>query len=304
MLPDATAAFALALLRLDGVGRVTAGRLVDRFGTLDAVRSTPREQVLVRLKGLPRAEALVARLHEAEMDDRLAEAETALGRMAERRIAVLTTHHPDWPSNLNDLDESERPVVLYAFGEAAVLRRPLVAFLAPAAMHPEGFETAQALVRRLPERGLVPACGVQHGFDTVVGKLAMSASSPAVLVASAGLARIPPTMRAIAAAVVKAGGVLVSPFPVDHGPFPHDDAERARVLAAMSRAVAGFSMTEDSPELRACRWALDHDRPTFGVARPDGPALPERVHPLDRPADLDWVLAAASPDVPPSGPTS
>ena len=45
-------AFALALLSLDGVGRVTAHRLIERFASAEAVRGAPREQVLLRLRGV------------------------------------------------------------------------------------------------------------------------------------------------------------------------------------------------------------------------------------------------------------
>ncbi len=291
-MPDASATLALALLRLDGVGRVTAGRLVERFPTLDALRATPREQVLLRLKGTPKAEALVSTLFEDAMADRIGEAEETLGRMADRRIAALTQHHPHWPAGLADLDRSDRPVVLYAFGDTAVLTRPAVALLARPPLDGPAFETAQALVRRLLEREVVPAVGLQHGFDTVVAKLAVGAGRAAVLVASAGLARVPGPMRPAASAAVKAGGLLLSPFPVEHGPFAHDDHERARVTAALARAVALFGAPEDAPERRALTWALAHDRPAFGADTEAGPPLPERVHRLDRPLDLDWVLAA------------
>jgi len=287
------ATFALALLQMEGVGRVTAGRILGRFPTPEALRATPREQVLHRIRGAAHAEALVGRLFGDDLDARLAEAASAVERMAERRIEVLTEHHPHWPPGLAALDRSDRPLMLYAFGDTGVLARPAVALLARPPLDGPSFETAQTLVRRLLDAGLVPASGLQHGFDTVVCKLAAGAGAAAVLVASAGLSRVPPPMRPAAAAAARAGGVLVSPFPPEHGPFPHDDTERARVLTALARAAAFFAVPEGSPEATARAWALDHDRPTFGTAPEGGPPLPERVHPLDAERDLDWVVAAA-----------
>ena len=60
--PLVDAPYVLALLSLDGVGRVTAHRLIEHFPTYDALRATPREQVLLRLKGLPHAERTVGLL--------------------------------------------------------------------------------------------------------------------------------------------------------------------------------------------------------------------------------------------------
>jgi DNA processing protein len=290
-----SAALTLALLRIDGVGRVTAQRLLAHFPTYDALRATPREQVLLRIKGAPRAAALVDTLFDAEaMRPLLAESADALATLASRRIEVLTGHDARWPAGLDALDLAERPAALYAYGDADLLTRPAVALFARPPLPGPAFEIAQDLVRKLIAHDLVVMGGTEHGFDVVVHKLCTSAGRPSILVANAGMARIPKPMRPHVSAAVGAGGLLLSPFPVEHGPFPHDDAERALVMAAAARASAFFTPEPETHEARALEWAVEHDRPVFGVAG-DTP-LPERVHPLGRPIDLDWVVAAAQPE--------
>lgn len=290
---SASSAFALALLRLDGIGRVTAGRLLRHFPTYDALAACPREQVLLRIKGAPNAGDIVARLFDAEaMREQLAEAERALADLAARQIRTLTAHDADWPAGLDALDRAERPVLLYTYGDPAALTRPAVALLARPPLDGPAYELAQALVRRLIAQDLVVAGGADHGFDLVVHKLCASAGRPSVLVANAGLARVPGPMRPIASAAVRAGGVLLSPFPLTHGPFAHDDRERALIQAALARAVAVFGPQPDSSEWRAMTWALEHGRPVFGVA--GAAPLPEGAQPLEHPEDLDRVIAAAT----------
>jgi hypothetical protein len=46
-----------------------------------------------------------------------------------------------------------------------------------------------------------------------------------------------------------------------HGPFPHDDRERALVQAALARALLVAAPAEGSPESRAAAWATDAGRP-------------------------------------------
>lgn len=290
-MPD-PAAFALTLLRVDGVGRVTAQRLLAHFPTRDALRATPREQVLLRIKGAPNAEALVGRLFdEATMDAHAATVRDELRALAARGITVLAPHDPRWPAGLDALDRSERPVVLYAYGDAGVLARPAAALFARPPLPGPAFEVAQDLVRRLIAHGIVAVAGVESGFDAVVHKLCAAAGHPSVLAAGAGMAKVPTPMRPAVTAAVRAGGLLLSPFPLDHGPFPHDDTERALVSAAVANASAFFAVPPGSPEYRAMRWNLEHGKPTFGIAG-EAP-LPERTHPLDRALDLDWVVAAA-----------
>lgn len=286
------AAFALALLRVEGIGRVTARRLLAHFPTYAALRDAPREQVLLRIKGAPNAEALVGRLFdEAAMRAHLDHAEAERSTLAERRIEVLTDRDARWPAGLGALDRGEQPVVLYAYGNADLLARPAVALFARPPLPGPPYEVAQDLVQRLIAHGIVGMAGAEHGFDVTVHKLCAGAGHPSILVTNVGMAKVPKPIRPVASAAVRAGGLLLSPFPPDHGPFAHDDAERALVAVATARASAFFAPQPGSHEERAMRWAVEHGRPTFGIAG-EAP-LPERVHTLDRPLDLDWVIAAA-----------
>lgn len=294
--PQTIATFALALERLDGVGRVTAGRLLAHFPSYEALLRYPREQVLTRIKGAPNAAALVGRLFdEAAMRALLAEAGEAMRRLGERRVDVLAPHDPRRPAGLDDLPRSTRPVLLYAYGHTEVLQRPVVALFARPPLPPDPFERAQDLVRHLLPHGLVPATGAAHGFDVVVHKLAAGGAPPrpSLLVAHTGMGQLPPPMRPAVSAAVRAGGLFVSSFPMEHGPYEHDDRERALVLAALARACVFVAPRPETPEWQALTWALDARRPVFAFPDPEVP-LPEAVHRLRADVDFDWVLAACT----------
>ncbi|HLT46573.1 MAG TPA: DNA-processing protein DprA, partial [Rubricoccaceae bacterium] len=299
LVDTAASSFVLALLGLDGVGRVTAHRLLERFPTLDALRACPREQVLLRLKGLPHAERTVTLLFdEAAFAPHLDRARAAVEEMAARRIAVVVPGHAHWPAALDALAPADRPAALYAFGDTAVLAARPVALFGRAPLPADAYEAAQGLAERLLAERLPLACGAAPGFDVALHKRYAAAGLPCVMVARAGLARVDPPARPGVAAAVKAGGVLVSPFPPTHGPFDHDDRERALVQAALAGPAAFFAPAAGSPEAKALAWALEAGRPVFGVeGDPAADAgllhLSTRVHRLARPVDLDWVVAAA-----------
>jgi predicted Rossmann fold nucleotide-binding protein DprA/Smf involved in DNA uptake len=290
--------FALALDRMEGVGRVTAGRLLSAFADYDDLRRYPREQVLARVQGAPNAEGLVRRLFdEAVMQPHFEAARTLRDRLEEQRVVVLAPGHADWPTGLDALPRNRRPFLLYTYGHRDVLRRPCVALFAPAKLRSAPFEQAQDLVRHLLDADIVPATGAAHGFDVVVHKLSAAgpAPRPSLLVAACGMAKLPPPLRPTVSAAVRAGGLFCSPFPMQHGPFEHDDAERALVLAALADACVFFDPTPETPEMKALTWAVAEERPTFGVPAPEHP-LPEAVHPLRTTTDADWVVAAAQPE--------
>jgi DNA processing protein len=255
-----SAAYALALTRLDGLGRVSAHRLLEHFPSVEALREAPTEAVLVRLKGVPRAADLVKRLRETEqLDDALARTRAEVAALEAKRMHVLAPSDDRWPARLNDLDRSVRPIALYAFGAVERLEEAAVAFWARSPMATEPFERAQDEARRAVEAGDVLVAGARDGFDVVIHKLAYLAKRPSVAVASAGLGRLPGPVRPHATSVVRAGGLVVSPFPMTHGPFEHDQVDAAFVAGALARAIIGAG-EPDSPAARALAWAAEHDR--------------------------------------------
>lgn len=253
--------FALALLSLDGVGRVTAHRLLERFPTLEDVRSAPLEQVLLRLKGVPNAERTVGILRDSAFDDALEVARARLRALEDKHIHVLAPGADAWPAGLEALPRSTRPVVLYAFGDMKALAWPSLAILAGAPLEAEPFEAAQDVARKTMAKGRGLIVGAAHGVDLALQKLSIGAKLPAVAVVGAGLGRLDRSMRPAATALARAGGLLVSPFPMGHGPFDHDDRERAMVQAALGRAVLAVAPVEASPEDRAAAWAVEAERP-------------------------------------------
>ena len=289
-----TTTFALALEQLDGVGRVTAGRLLARFATLEDVRRTPREQVLTRIKGAPNAETLVQRLFDdVAMQPHVDTAKQTLQHLKRRRVRVLTARDAAWPVRLDNLPRSKRPALLYTFGRTSALQQPIAALFARPPLREAAFERAQALTRQLAAHRVRPGTGAAHSFDVVVHKIATGDEAPSVLVAPAGLQHMPRPLRPIASQVVKAGGALASPFPMQHGPYDHDDALRALVLAALARVCVFIEPQEDTAEWKALTWALEAGRPVFGTPHPETP-LPSQVRPFDHDTDFDAILAAAS----------
>jgi predicted Rossmann fold nucleotide-binding protein DprA/Smf involved in DNA uptake len=292
---DDAATFALALTRLDGVGRVTGHRLTERFAGADDLRGHSREQVFLRLKGLPNAEDITRRLFETDqLDDALDEAQAEAEALAERGVQLLSPRSEAWPGRLDALAPAERPLLLWAYGRAEVLDAPSVALLARPPMEEAPFERAQALAGRLTAEDGVPVLGAQSGFDVALAKRAAGEGAPVALVAACGLAELPPRLRPVASQAVRAGGVLLSPFPMTHGPFDHDDNERARVQTALAGTAVFAPTAPDTPEGRALTWATDAGRPAFVLGSDED--APENTRPVRNPDDFAAVLDSVMRD--------
>ncbi|OZC03492.1 DNA-processing protein DprA [Rubricoccus marinus] len=278
------APFALALLRLDGVGRVTAHRVLEHFASPEALRATPREQVLLRLKSAPRADSIVERLFGDELDEAMVAAAAQVSALAPKRVAVLASGDAAWPTGLDALPPADRPVAIWAYGHVDAMEAPALALLGRVGLAPAAFEAATRLATQFASGGIVT--GAKDGFDLAVQKPAMGAGGRVVAVAPMGLARLTPSLRPGATAVVRAGGVLVSPFPMSHGPFEHDEREAALMQAALAQVAVGAAPEAGSPEARALEWASGAGRAAFALA-----SGPEGVPVLG--ADMDAVIQAA-----------
>lgn len=278
-----SAAFALALLSVDGLGRTTAHRLIERFPTWSALRATPREQVRLRVKGAPRLDHLLdVILSDAFESGHLSPARATVAAHRERGIHLLARGDDAWPVGLNDLERSDRPVVLYAYGHLEALAPPALACLGRPPLDPQAFEASQALARYALAQGVGLVVGAQSGFDVALQKLSLGAQRGAVAVLGCGLAKLEKSLRPAATALTRGGGLMVSPFSMTHGPFDHEDRERALVQAALGRAVSAIGAHAGSSERRACAWAETAGR---RVAFPDGALPPDAVW-----ADL-WTVA-------------
>lgn len=286
--------FALTLVGMEGVGRVTASRLLHYFASYDELRAYPREQVLSRLKGAPNAAKLVEQLFDLSyMQPLLQQTLEDVRALQQKRVLLLSQGDPAWPIKLDALPRAERPVLLYLFGSIEVLARPSVALFAQPPLSPGPYEQAQVLIHHLLAQNITPATGTATGFDVVTHKLAASDPHPqaSMLVAPCGMARLAPRMRPTVSLVAKAGGLFLSSFPMNHGPFSHDDRERAFVLATLTSTAVFIEPKPDTPDWAAMLWLLDQGRSVFGIAAPEHP-LPAPVHPLASTTDFDWVVAS------------
>ena len=205
-----SAVFALALLSVDGLGQTTAHRILERFSSWDALRATPREQVRLRLKGTPRLDHLLDVVLGDGFDaEHLTPARADVETLRQRGIHTVSNGDATWPDGLNDLERSDRPVVLYAFGQLEALARPALACLGRPPLAPVAFEAAQALARHALTSGAGLVVGAQSGFDVALQKLSLGVNRGAVAVLNCGLAKLEKSLRPAATALTRGGGLTL-----------------------------------------------------------------------------------------------
>ncbi len=240
-LPEAERIARLRLARTDGVGSVSYGQLLKRFGTAEAA--------VEALQGMGRPLAA----------EGIAERELAAAGAVGARHVLLG--EPDYPPLLAEL--ADPPPVLVAAGDPELAARPVVAMVgarnASAAGRGLAFEMAEAL----GAAGWVVASGMARGIDAEAHRGALSTGTIGCVAGGVDVAY--PPENAELQAMVAARGLLLSEMPPGTEPQARHFPRRNRLIAGVSRGVVVIEAAHGSGSLITARIAGEAGREVMAV---------------------------------------
>jgi len=219
----------LALSMVSGIGGVTARRLADRLGGVEAVFGASDEELI----GVPRITLeIVARLREVSLDD----LDDEIANLSDDGIALITWDDAEYPSNLRRVDDA--PPVLFARGEITAADENAVAIVGTRDPAQQSAEFARNLARSLAERGVTIVSGLASGVDTAAHEGALQATGGRTLsVLGSGVRVIHPRENTDLAETIVGRGALVSEFHPNAPPSGPNLMARDRVISGLSKAV-------------------------------------------------------------------
>jgi DNA processing protein len=197
--------------------------------------------------------------------------------VAEAGLEVLCRHTPDYPERL--LDDAAPPASLFVRGgddaRARLVRLvgkvdgqpvPAVAVVGTRRASPEGLEIARTLGRGLAGAGVTVVSGLALGVDSAAHAGAVDVCGPTVAVLAGG-ADVPyPTRKAgLYAAILAAGGAVVSEMPPGFRAFRWNFPARNRIIAALAPATIVVEAAERSGSLITADLALELGRDVGAV---------------------------------------
>lgn len=241
-----------------GVGPRAATKLLERFGSAEAVFAATRAE-LESLRLRPEAiESIMAR-------DLFEHAADEMERVRSMGADILLLDDGVYPQLLREIFDP--PITLYVKGEwATALEQPCVAIVGSRRSSTYGQNAATMLARDLAGRGLTIISGLARGIDAAAHRGAMEAGGRTVAVMGTGLDEIyPRDHRKLADEILESGGALVSEFPLETPPAPQNFPYRNRVISGLSLGVLVVEAAENSGSLITARLALEQGREVFAV---------------------------------------
>ena len=139
-----------------------------------------------------------------------------------------------------------RVPTLYAAGDLALLRRPIVAIVGARKASPEARQRAAQLARELVRADVVVMSGLALGIDEAAHRAAIHYGGRTIAVIGTPLERAYPRENADLQQMIYRDHLLLSPFPPGMRTFPSHFPERNRVMARLARATVIIEASDTS----------------------------------------------------------
>ncbi len=175
------------------------------------------------------------------------------------------------------------PPVLFVQGNPSLLTRPQIAIVGSRNPTPLGCETALQFARYFSDMGFTVTSGLAIGIDGAAHKGALSGNGRTVAVLGNGLDVIyPPSHRGLADEILRAGGAIVSEFPLGVPPKTTHFPRRNRIISGLSVGTLVIEATLNSGSLITAKYAAEQGREVFAIPGSIHSPLAKGCHALIR----------------------
>lgn len=248
----------IALNMTPGVGPRAATKLLERFGSADAVfhaRRTELESLRMRPETI---ESIIKR----EFEDK---AVTELERVKALGGDILILDDGSYPAYLREI--ADPPITLYVRGNwQGCFEQPGVAVIGSRMCSTYGENASEMLARDLASRGICIVSGLARGIDTAAHRGAMRGQGKTIAVMGTGIDAVYPKENTrLVREILDSGGAVVSQFPLGTPPLKDNFPYRNRIISGLSLGVLIVEATERSGSLITARLATEQNREVMAV---------------------------------------
>jgi DNA processing protein len=241
-----------------GIGPRAAAKLLERFGSAEAVYSATRSE-LEQLRLVPEAiDCIIAR-------DLKPAADAEIKAVKKLGGDILLLDDGVYPSSLREIYDP--PIVIYVKGSwSECLDQPCIAIVGSRRCSTYGQNAALMMARDLGQRGVTVISGFARGIDASAHRGALEAGGRTVAVLGTGIDECyPRDHKKLAGEILDKGGAIVTQFPLGTPPVSENFPYRNRIISGLSLGVVVVEASENSGSLITARLAIEQNREVFAV---------------------------------------
>ncbi len=249
--------YLLGLTRINGIGDVRGRKLLEHFGSAEAVfKATSKELKMVEGLDVVSIAGLKKRF-----DEKWAMAE--LEFIQKNNINVYGYLSDTFPERLKQIPDC--PIVLYSKGNMQLDAKRMIAIVGSRNNTTIGKEFTEQLIDELKVYQPTIVSGLAYGIDIIAHKAAVEAGLPTIGVLAHGLDMIYPSVhRKTAVSMLENGGLLTeycSKTIPDKPNFP----SRNRIVAGLCDATIVIETDIKGGAMITAKLALSYNREVFAL---------------------------------------
>ncbi|MBU0468835.1 MAG: DNA-processing protein DprA [Candidatus Omnitrophica bacterium] len=246
----------LILNAVDGIGNAYIKKLIAFYGSAMKVLSLS-EAALSEGRIVPsKAAANILKFPK----DKFLKSEYNL--INKKRVRIITALDSDYPSSLREIPDA--PFVLYVKGNIPEDRLAL-GFVGSRKASIYGMNIAENFALRFAELGITIVSGMARGIDTASHRGALKAKGKTVAALGCGLSNVYPPENKKLLEEISENGAVVSEFPMETQPLPHNFPRRNRIISGLSLGVIVVEAAQRSGALITADFALEQGKEVYAV---------------------------------------
>ena len=245
-----------ALKSVPGVGNLLFRRLVEQFGSPEAVLCADGP-------ALQAVHGVTARLAGSIQRHRVPDAvDRELEAVHQKGYTIVTQTDTGYPPLLHQIPDP--PPFLYVYGSLPATGLN-IAVVGSRNATDYGISTTRQLCMDLVRQQVNIVSGMARGVDTAAHSGAIAAGGCTVSVLGTGLDQIYPRENARLFHQIAENGAVITEFSLDTGPDAHHFPARNRIISGMCHGTVVVEATGRSGSLITARLAAEQNREVFAV---------------------------------------
>ncbi|HLP98151.1 MAG TPA: DNA-processing protein DprA [Sideroxyarcus sp.] len=255
MILDASLASWLALSQISGLGNEGLRRLLQTFGSPEAILQASVSSLSQHVK------PAVAKAIAAGVDDSVLS--TTAGWLDDPLNRILTVADAEYPQHL--LNTADPPLLLYVKGRLDLLNSPALAVVGSRNATAQGLRNAEAFARSASDAGLCIVSGMALGIDGAAHLGGLQGAGSSIAVVGTGLDKVYPAAHRELAHRLAQNGTIISEFPLGTPPLAANFPRRNRIISGLSIGCLVVEASLQSGSLITARMALEQNREVFAI---------------------------------------
>lgn len=252
---DATLASWLALTQVPGLGNENLKRLLQTFGSPEAIFLAPTSELVRFVKP-----AVAGAIKQGNYDESISITESWLSDPLNQIITIADADYPQLLLNISD-----PPFLLFVKGRLQLLNTASLAIVGSRNASPQGLRNAEAFARTVSAAGLCVISGMAHGVDAAAHLGGLQEKGSSIAVVGTGLDKVYPSANRELAHQLAQNGAIISEFPLGTPPLPGNFPRRNRIISGLSLGCLVVEASLQSGSLITARLALEQSREVFAI---------------------------------------